>query len=122
MTETNRPKPFSEFGDVYGFLEEVRLRPNMWVRDCSLLHLDSLLTGYRMALGVHGIAEPFDFWTPGGESRFSEWLGRRLGRVSALGWAVEIEREAEREGRPAMGMFFELLDEFRVGRGTVVAG
>lgn len=31
----------------------------------------------------------------------------------ALGWATEIERVAEGEGRPGMELFFELLDEFR---------
>ncbi|MCT9138958.1 hypothetical protein [Streptomyces violarus] len=98
---------------MYDFLEEVRLRPGMWVRRCSLQHLDSMLTGYRVALGIHDIAEPFDFWNPGMPGPFSEWLGWRLERHSALGWAVEIEREAEQADRPAMEMFFELLDEFR---------
>ena len=88
-----RPRPVDELADVYDFLEEVRLRPGMWVRLRSLQHLDSMLTGYRVALGVHDIAEPFDFWTPGAPSRFSEWLCRRQGRDSALGWATEIERE-----------------------------
>ena len=110
-----RPKQLEEFTDVYGFLEQVRLRPGMWVRRNSLQHLDSMLTGYRIALGVHGIAEPFDFWTPGSPSPFSEWLSRRLGMdyISALGWATEIERAAEQADRPAMELFFELLDEFR---------
>ncbi|MER5199412.1 hypothetical protein ACWD3J_18515 [Streptomyces sp. NPDC002755] len=115
MTETRkpRPKPFDELTDVYDFLEEVRLRPNMWVRRGSLQHLDSMLTGYRVALGVHDVAEPFDFWNLGRPGRFSDWLCQRLGRESSLGWAVEIEHEAERADRPAMEMFFELLDEFR---------
>ena len=108
-----RPRQIGDLTDVYDFLEEVRLRPDMWVRRSSLQHLDSMLTGYRVALGAHNIAEPFDFWTPGSQSRFSEWLCQRLGRQSSLGWATEIEREAEQYGRPAMEMFFELLDEFR---------
>ncbi|MFE9096494.1 hypothetical protein [Streptomyces sp. NPDC007264] len=117
MTETDgarrTPKQLGELADVYDFLEEVRLRPGMWIRRSSLQHLDSMLTGYRVALGVHDIAEPFDFWNPGSQGRFSEWLWQRLGRHSALGWATEIEREAERADRPAMEMFFELLDEYR---------
>ncbi|MGX1471496.1 UNVERIFIED_CONTAM: hypothetical protein RKD50_000304 [Streptomyces canus] len=108
-----RPRRIEDLTDVYDFLEEVRLRPGMWVRSNSLQHLDSTLTGYRLALGIHDIAEPFDFWTPGSQSRFSEWLCQRQGSPSSLGWAAEIEREAERSGRPAMEMFFELLDEFR---------
>ncbi|MGW3337044.1 hypothetical protein ACWDCL_06100 [Streptomyces sp. NPDC001009] len=115
MTETRkpRPRPLDELVDVYGFLEEVRLRPSMWVRRGSLQHLDSTLTGYRIALAVYDVEEPFDFWNPGGQGCFSDWLWQRLGRESSLGWAVEIEREAERAHRPAMEMFFELLDEFR---------
>nr|WSZ16128.1 hypothetical protein OH837_23785 [Streptomyces canus] len=108
-----KPRRIEDLTDVYDFLEEVRLRPGMWVRSNSLQHLDSILTGYRLALGVHDIAEPFDFWTPGSQSHFSEWLCQRQGRPSSLGWAAEIEREAARSGRPAMEMFFELLDEFR---------
>ncbi|MET7737149.1 hypothetical protein ABZT02_38365 [Streptomyces sp. NPDC005402] len=108
-----RPRRIEDLTDVYDFLEEVRLRPGMWVRSNSLQHLDSMLTGYRVALGIHDIAEPFDFWTPGSPSPFSDWLCQRQGSPSSLGWAAEIEREAERSSRPAMEMFFELLDEFR---------
>ncbi|MFI6245216.1 hypothetical protein [Streptomyces sp. NPDC051016] len=108
-----RPRQLGELAGVYDFLEEVRLRPGMWVHGGSLQHLNSMLIGYRVALGVHDIAEPFDFWNPGTQGDFSEWLWQRLGGHSALGWATEIEREAERIGRPVMEMFFELLDEFR---------
>ncbi|MDQ0762720.1 hypothetical protein [Streptomyces canus] len=108
-----KPRHLEDLTDVYDFLEEVRLRPGMWVHHSSLQHLDSMLTGYRVALGIHDIAEPFDFWIPGSQGRFTEWLWQRLGRHSPLGWAVEIQHEAERSGRPAMQMFFELLDEFR---------
>src|SRR5215831_8119832 len=94
------PKQLGELADVYDFLEEVRLRPGMWVRLSSLQHLQSMLTGYRVALGVHGIAEPFDFWNPGAQGSFSEWLWQRLGRHSTLDWATEIEHEAEQLGRP----------------------
>ncbi|MFB6844916.1 hypothetical protein ACFCXS_08655 [Streptomyces sp. NPDC056373] len=99
--------------DVYDLLDEVRLRPGMWVRDGSLRHLDSMLVGYRIALAVHGVEEPFDFWSPGGRSPFSRWLERRMGEQTSLGWSTVIERSAEATGRPALELFFELLDEFR---------
>ncbi|WP_075738811.1 hypothetical protein [Streptomyces acidiscabies] len=117
MTETSKQQRRlltpGDLTDVYDFLEQVRLRPGMWVRGSSLLHLDSMLTGYRIALGVHDIREPDDFWQSGAEGHFTDWLWQRLGRSSSLRWAVEIEREAEQAGRPAMEMFFEFLDEFR---------
>ena len=121
MTEKARrtPRQLGELTDVYDFLEEVRLRPGMWIHRSSLQHLDSMLIGYRVALGVHDVAEPFDFWNPGSQSCFSEWLWQRLGRHSSLGWAVEIEHEAEQAGRPATEMFFDLLDEFRASGRTV---
>ncbi|MEV4456161.1 hypothetical protein [Microbispora sp. NPDC049633] len=113
VEKTRRPvrKP-SELHDVYEFLEEVRLRPGMWVRRSSLQHLDSMLVGYRLAAEIHGIDEPFDFFNGG---PFAEWLWKRLDMPygSALGWAVEIERAAEKSNTPPMEMFFALLDEFR---------
>ena len=111
-----KPKHVAELRDVYDFLEEVRLRPGMWVRRSSLQHLDSILTGYWVALEVHGVEETSDFVNSG---PFAERLWNRLGMAypSALGWAVTIEREAEAAGRPAMEMFFELLDEFRAADG-----
>ena len=106
------PRQLTELTDVYDFLEEVRLRPGMWVRRSSLQHLDSMLTGYWVALEVHGIGEELDFLHTG---RFSQWLWKRLGMryPSALGWAVEIERVADAAGRAPMDVFFGLLDEFR---------
>jgi hypothetical protein len=106
------PRQLSELNDVFDFLEEVRLRPGMWVR--SLEHLDSMLVGYRVAFEVHGVAEEFDFWPQG---PFSEWLWVKLGRHSSLGWAAEIEREAGAARVHPMAKFFALLDEYRADLG-----
>ncbi|WP_252536944.1 hypothetical protein [Streptomyces sp. RO-S4] len=117
MAETigprRQPRQLTELSNVHDFLEEVRLRPGMWVHRKSLQHLDSMLVGYRVALGVHGVAEDFDFWNPGTGSPFAEWLCRRLGRHSSLGWAAQIEREAEAAGVPAIELFFSFFDEYR---------
>ncbi|MFD7938988.1 hypothetical protein ACFV4T_31445 [Streptomyces sp. NPDC059755] len=58
-------KRWQDCTDVYDFLDQIRLRPGMWVPGGSLLYLQSLLTGYRAALGVYGIAESFAFWPEG---------------------------------------------------------
>jgi hypothetical protein len=110
------PRKPGELRDVHEFLDEVRLRPGMWVRRSSLQHLDSMLVGYAVASEIHGIDEGFDFWNGG---PFSLWLWKRLSMAypSALGWAVEIERAAEAVGTPPMEMFFSLLDEFRAEQG-----
>lgn len=114
MSETGpgepRPRQLHELTDVFGFLEQVRLRPGMWVR--SLDELQSILIGYRVALEVHGIGEDFEFWPTGA---FADWLWLRLGRHSSLGWAVEINREAEAAGASPLNLFFAFVDEFRTG-------
>ncbi len=118
MTDTGkaarRPRQLNELTDLYDFLDEVRLRPGMWVRGRSLLHLESMLIGYTAALGVHGISEDCNL-RAGSQGPFAQWLWKRLGMAypSSLGWAVEIERRAEQTDVPAMELFFQLLDEFR---------
>ena len=106
--ERRKPKPLSELSDVFDFLEEVRLRPGMWVRSLDELH--SLLCGYRVALEIHDVGEEFDFWPIG---PFADWLWTRLGRRSSLGWWVEIEREAEALTQDPIELFFTFVAEFR---------
>jgi hypothetical protein len=110
-SEKRRPRPLGELTDVFDFLEEVRLRPGMWVRSLDQLH--SVLCGYRVALEVHGIGEQFDFWPLG---PFADWLWARLGRHSSLGWWVEIEREAEAAASDPIDLFFVFVDEYRARR------
>ncbi|MDX2522488.1 hypothetical protein PV355_46665 [Streptomyces stelliscabiei] len=111
---TRRLRQLNELTDLYDFLDEVRLRPGMWVRGRSLLHLESMLIGYTAALGIHGINEDCNLQA-GSQGPFAQWLWNRLGMAypSSLGWAVEIERRAEQTDVPAVELFFELLDEFR---------
>jgi hypothetical protein len=119
MTDTSstrrQPKHLTELSSVHDFLEEIRLRPGMWLPGESLQHLNSMLIGYRAAMAVHGIEEDFAFWSPGTQGPFAEWLWQRLGRHSPLGWAVEIEREAQESGVPPVELFFSLWDEYRRG-------
>ncbi|MFG3480207.1 hypothetical protein ACGF3K_34030 [Streptomyces sp. NPDC047980] len=75
--------------DVYDFLDQIRLRPGMWLPGGSLQHLQSRLIGYRVALAVHSIDEPWAFWP---EDDFNRWLREHRGIDSSLTWAAEIER------------------------------
>ncbi|WP_327162587.1 hypothetical protein [Streptomyces zaomyceticus] len=111
-----KPKHLNEFENVYNFLDQVRLRPGMWVPGSSLAHLDSMLLGYRVAMAVHDSEEDFPFWAPGGDTPFNTWLNERNGRASALRWSTQIEHEAESTGTPAIELFFTLLDQFRADR------
>ncbi|MFV2176976.1 hypothetical protein ACFHW2_36550 [Actinomadura sp. LOL_016] len=109
-TEGTRPKfrPVEQWGDAYGFLDQVRARPGMWVRDRSLRELETYLYGYGVALGVHQVDEPFAF---GPRGPFSDWLGWQYGWSLVLGWAAAIEDHAE--GEPPLERFFQLVEEFR---------
>ncbi|MGA5068083.1 hypothetical protein ACPB9E_30635 [Streptomyces exfoliatus] len=109
MTESARPsngaKPVSEWRNVYDF------------RGGSLLELQAILYGYRVVSEIYGPEAVMDFEHQG---PFAEWLWPRLGRnySSPLGWAVEITKAAEASGKPAVDLFFDLLDEFKDERGT----
>ncbi|MEU6345886.1 hypothetical protein ABZ883_33595 [Streptomyces sp. NPDC046977] len=95
--------------DVYDFLDQIRRRPDMWLRDGSLHHLESILLGYRVALGVHAAEEPFAFWP---EDSFVSWLRENGGHHSSLGWATDIEHGTPRGSTP-LTEFFRLLDAYR---------
>ncbi|MFJ8299101.1 hypothetical protein ACIQ9R_24920 [Streptomyces sp. NPDC094447] len=84
----------------------------MFVRKGSLLELQSILFGYRVASEIYGPAAVMDFEPQG---PFAAWLWPRLGMSygSSLGWAVEITKAAEATDRPAVELFFALLDEFK---------
>lgn len=71
-----------------------------------------MLNGFWVAEQIHNAQDEWAFHHLG---PFSTWLWQRLGMKypSALGWAAEIERVAEVEGKPGTELFFELLDEFR---------
>ena len=115
MPTQDRPqsavKHWQDCTDVYDFLEQIRLRPGMWLPGGSLQHLQSILIGYRVALGVHSFDETFAFW-PG--EAFTQWLREHHGISSSLGWAAEIERQTPADSTP-VDEFFQLLDTFRRG-------
>ncbi|MFD7018519.1 barstar family protein [Streptomyces sp. NPDC059928] len=100
-------KHWQDCTDAYDFLEQIRLRPGMWLPDGSLLHLEAMLLGYQIAISVHSTDEPFNFWA------FSQWLRKRLGSNStSLGWAADIERTTP-DGSTPVDEFFRLLDDYR---------
>ncbi|MDT0454983.1 hypothetical protein RM550_04390 [Streptomyces sp. DSM 41527] len=104
-----RPRPIAEWRDAFEFVEQVRLRPGMWVRGGSLEELSTMLFGYSVALRVHGVDEEFAFHPSSGP--FASWLSREYGLPMALGWASAIERHLPDE--PPLDTFFRLFDEFR---------
>lgn len=125
MVEGNAERPFygpdrsrmdpavkgpADCGDVFDLLDHnVRQRPGMWMRDGSLLELESILFGYSIALQVHSVPEEFEL-SPTGS--FARWLRAKHGWGMTLGWASAIEQHL-RDGETAVEAFFRLLDDYR---------
>ncbi|WP_017592810.1 hypothetical protein [Nocardiopsis potens] len=99
--------PLERCGDVYGLLDQIRLRPSVWVPGGSLHDLQNILIGYDAALVVNGL-ERSAFWPTG---PFADWLHERYGWSMSTGWARAIEREAGAE--EPLRAFLRLLDEYR---------
>lgn len=54
-------KHWRDCADAYDFLEQIRLRPGMWLPGGSLEHLQAMLLGYQVAVSVHSANENFSF-------------------------------------------------------------
>lgn len=104
-------KPVDQCRGLEDVLEQIRLRPSMWVSGGSLRELQTILLGYGVALSVHGVNERFDLG-PGGP--FAEWLLAGHGWSMSTGWASAIERHAD--GEEPLMVFFRLLDEYRANQ------
>ena len=94
---------------LFDWLDEARQRPGMFVREKSLVELESQCTGWEAALAAHGIDEP----GAGFNARFRDWLRAEHGMSVARGWADAILRESDGDVQAAWKRFFELLGAFR---------
>lgn len=107
MTVPTRPVRIAS--NIFDWLDEVRLRPGMYLRDGnSLASLESMIWGYEAAISIHRIDEP----TPRFDRTFLSWVRLRRGWSTSLGWADAIHR-AVREGQRPLDLFFALVDEYR---------
>ena len=108
-----KPKPLSEWSDVYDLLEQVRLRPGMFVHQGSVHELSAMLFGYSLALQVHDAPEDFDLDPACGP--FAQWLSGTQRWSMVRGWATAIEANAK--DTAPLELFFRLLDDYLASTG-----
>jgi hypothetical protein len=94
--------------NVFCWLDAIRARPALYLRDNSLRELQTLVSGYFCALHEHGIVEG----VPDFGKHFNDWLRHRTYWSTCRGWAVEIE-ERQPTAAKRLEAFFEYVDEFR---------
>jgi hypothetical protein len=75
----------------------------------QLADLETLMHGHGLAFLQLGL---IDERSSTFNHRFGAWLAATRGRSVAAGWAVAIEELARDEGLEAIGLFFELAQEF----------
>ena len=73
--------------NVFGWLDDVRETPGMYLGTGSLKELESLIWGYCSGLSVHGIVETVPMMT----RHFTTWLERRTKWSCCRGWSAAIE-------------------------------
>jgi hypothetical protein len=99
--------------NVFVWLDQIRSRPGMYIRNNSLRELEMLIWGYYSALGMHGIVED----VPAMDRHFSTWLGHTTKWSCCSGWAYAINYRFP-VADDALNAFFRLVDEYRRLRPT----
>ena len=94
--------------NVLMWLDNIRARPSMYIRDKSLQHLQSLLWGYYAALATYGLVED----VPSMDRHFNTWLYYTRKWSTCAGWAHSID-ERYPAVDDALDAFFKLVDEYR---------
>jgi len=105
MDETRRYYTRPRWRHVFDWLDEVRRRPAMFIRDGSLRELESLVHGYLTAQDVHGIDEG----VPSLGRHFGTWLRLKTGWSLSAGWAYAIETNST----DPLERFFAFTDSYR---------
>ncbi|MFF1904677.1 hypothetical protein [Kitasatospora sp. NPDC058218] len=100
--------PAGEFHGIDDVLDDVRLRRQIIAKD-DLGELASFLSGYSLALQIHGVDEDFAL-DPAGP--FTNWLSWNFGTSLSHGWEAAVE-SLKHEGESSVEAFFRLLGEFR---------
>jgi len=103
--------------NVFEWLDEVRARPFMYIRDeADLDALESMIWGYEAAIRLHQIDEA----VPRFGLLFLGWVRHRRGWSTSNGWAHAVRTHVRKNQRP-LDLFLELIDQYRQLSPRVVA-
>ncbi len=95
-------------GTIFTWLESVRARPEMCLREgVELADLETMVHGYYAGLSVHGLIEDVPQLT----SHFRTWLYCKTRWSTSCGWAYAIREHAQ--GKHPLEVFFKYCDEYR---------
>ena len=99
---------------LYKMIEDMRVRPAMYLGTSSVTKLQSFLDGYQAALYNFDIEEiqdillPLPFWF------FHEYVARRFDYYeSTSGWCNMILDQTAQDEEKGLQLFYTLLDEFK---------
>lgn len=100
--------------DIYGIIDMVRKRPDMYIGGKSITQLHAFLMGFSACASYNHIADeerllPLDFWY------MNEYVAHRFNDEfsSNVGWAYIILQHCGGDEEKALNKFFDLYDEFR---------
>ena len=94
--------------NIFEWLEQMRGRPGMFLRNNMLEDLETLVNGYCACLTLHNVIEA----APSMGRHFHDWLWFKTQWSDCCGWAELINREYP-ESQKALEAFFVLVDEYR---------
>mgnify|MGYP004001577553 CR=1 len=101
--------------NIFTLLDNIKKRPDMFIRNQSLKNLEILILGYYIGLSNHKIVED----VPEITDHFQTWIYHKYGWSTSAGWAHAIETHAKKQ-KP-LNLFFKIIDEYRQIKLTVLA-
>ena len=88
--------------NIFTLLDNIKKRPNMYIKDKSLKDLEALIAGYYMGLYNHKIVENVPEMT----HHFSIWILSKYGWSTSTGWANAIIEHSEKQN--PFDLFFKI--------------
>lgn len=95
--------------NIYDIFENVKKRPGAFLFERSIIHLNTLISGYylaKMELNITPTEQDMEF------DKFQQWIQDKYNVKANKSWATIILENSVSE-IDAFNKFFELFEEFR---------